>query len=147
MGPVAIYEHPETRHYNNEHELRKEVKGMPRGKQYIFSARTTEEGLRLLNELKAKLGMGWDEFVIDAMCTKYGLDRDVLALPKVERPPKTEKPKRESKPKAEKKAKGKGEKKIKGEKAKTAKGKPVAKILISPPPNVVEARSLPKVGK
>lgn len=64
---------------------------MPRGKQYIFSARTTEEGLRLLNGLKARLEMGWDELVIDAMCTKYGLDRGVLALPKVERPPKAEK--------------------------------------------------------
>ena len=80
---------------------------MPREKQYVFSARTTKEGLRVLNELKARLGMSWDEMVIDAMCTKYGLDRNVLALPRVERPkkePKAKKPRKE--PKA-KKAKGK----------------------------------------
>ena len=95
---------------------------MPRGKQYIFSARTTEEGLKILNELKARLGMGWDELVIDAMCTKYDLDRNVLALPRVERP------KKEPKPKAEKKAK-----EPKGEKA----GKAEA--------GRAEARNLPKV--
>ena len=34
-------------------------------KHYIFSARTTEEGLRALNELKAERGVGWDELVIE----------------------------------------------------------------------------------
>ena len=79
---------------------------MPKGKQYVFSARTTEEGLKILNELKAKLGMSWDEMVIDAMCTKYGLDRNVLVLPRVERPKKETKPKAE-KPKKETKVKPK----------------------------------------
>jgi hypothetical protein len=41
--------------------------------------------------LKAKHGLGWDELVIEAVCTHYGLDRSVLALPRVERPPKAEK--------------------------------------------------------
>jgi hypothetical protein len=98
---------------------------MPREKQHVFSARTTEEGLKTLNELKARLGMSWDEMVVDAMCTKYGLDRNVLALPRVERPkkePKAKKPRKE--PKA---------KRAEGEKAgKAEAGK-------------VEARSLPKV--
>jgi hypothetical protein len=43
----------------------------------VFSARTTEEGLRLLNELKARLGVGWDALVIDAVCAHYGLNRAV----------------------------------------------------------------------
>lgn len=61
---------------------------MAKEKQHVFSARTTEEGLRLLNELKAKLGIGWDELVIDAVCAHYGLDRGVMVLPKAEGPPK-----------------------------------------------------------
>lgn len=31
---------------------------MLREKQHVFSARTTEEGLKTLNELKARLGVG-----------------------------------------------------------------------------------------
>ena len=61
---------------------------MAKGKQYVFSARTTEEGLKILNELKAKLGVGWDELVIDAVCAHYGLDRDVMVPLKVGKPPK-----------------------------------------------------------
>ncbi|MFC1981319.1 hypothetical protein ACFLVN_03650 [Chloroflexota bacterium] len=59
---------------------------MAREKQYVFSARTTEEGLRALSEVKAKLGVGWDESVIDAVCAHYGLDRLVMALPKKKKP-------------------------------------------------------------
>jgi hypothetical protein len=44
---------------------------MARTKQYLFSARITEEGLKRLSELKAKLGVGWDEMVIDGMCGHY----------------------------------------------------------------------------
>ena len=101
---------------------------MPKGKQYVFSARTTEEGLKILNELKAKLGIGWDELVIEAVCAHYGLGRSVLALPRVERPKKEPKPKAK-KPKKEPKAK-----KVKGEKAEKAEA------------GRVEAWSLPKVG-
>ena len=32
---------------------------MAREKQYVFSARTTEEGLRLLNQFKTEKGIGW----------------------------------------------------------------------------------------
>ena len=52
-----------------------------RERQYVFSARTTEEGLNALNDLKARLGVGWDTLVIDAVCAHYGLDRATLALP------------------------------------------------------------------
>jgi hypothetical protein len=55
---------------------------MPREKQYVFSARTTEEGLKRLNELKAEKGISWDELVIEAVCAHYGLDRDTMTLPK-----------------------------------------------------------------
>lgn len=34
---------------------------MAREKQHVFSARTTEEGLKQLNGLKAKLNLGWDD--------------------------------------------------------------------------------------
>ena len=61
---------------------------MAREKQFVFSARTTEEGLRVLNELKGRLSMGWDEMVIDAVCTYYKLDRAAIALPKREKPAK-----------------------------------------------------------
>jgi hypothetical protein len=40
----------------------------------VFSARTTEEGLKTLNELKARLGVGWDGLVIDAVSAHYGVD-------------------------------------------------------------------------
>ena len=61
---------------------------MTKQKQYVFSARTTEEGLRRLNELKAERGIGWDDLVINAMCAHYGLDSLVMALPKREKPAK-----------------------------------------------------------
>ncbi len=64
---------------------------MAKQKHHVFSARTTEEGLRLLNGLKAERGIGWDELVIDAVCAHYGLDMGVMALPKAEKQPKTTK--------------------------------------------------------
>ena len=77
---------------------------MAREKQYVFSARTTEEGLGLLNKLKADLKIGWDELVVDAICAHYGLDRSALALPKAEKTPKVE-TKAKAKPKPKAKAK------------------------------------------
>jgi hypothetical protein len=61
---------------------------MAKQKQHVFSARTTEEGLRLLNGLRRERGIGWDELVIDGMCAHYGLDRAALSLPKKEKPAK-----------------------------------------------------------
>jgi len=58
---------------------------MTRGKQHVFSARTTEEGLRRPNELKASLKVSWDELVIDAVCAHYGLDKGTMALPRKEK--------------------------------------------------------------
>ena len=59
-------------------------------KHYVFSARTTQQGLAALNELKVKLGVGWDELVIEAVCGHYGLDRSALTLPKAEAEAKPE---------------------------------------------------------
>ena len=53
-------------------------------KQHVFSARMTEEGLKRLNELKAKLVIGENDLVMDAVCAYYGLDGGALALPKAE---------------------------------------------------------------
>ena len=61
---------------------------MAKAKQRVFSARTTEEGLGLLNGLRKERGVGWDELVIDAVCAHYGLDRLVMALPKAYKPEK-----------------------------------------------------------
>ena len=38
-------------------------------KHYVYSARTTEEGLALIN--KAKGDRGWDGFVNEAICAHY----------------------------------------------------------------------------
>ena len=59
---------------------------MAKGKQYVFSVRTTEEGLKALNGLKKERSVGWDELVLDAVCNYYGLDRDVMAIPKQAKP-------------------------------------------------------------
>ncbi len=50
-------------------------------KYYVYSARTTEAGLALLNKLKDGLGIGWDRLVNDAVCEKYGLDPTVINMP------------------------------------------------------------------
>jgi hypothetical protein len=67
---------------------------MAKGKHYVFSARTTEEGLKLLNGVREERKIGWDDLVLDAVCAHYGLDKLVMALPKAYRP---EKPKKEKK--------------------------------------------------
>jgi len=61
---------------------------MAKEKQHVFSERTTEEGLRLLNQLKAERGIGWDDLVIDAVCAHYGLDKLAMVLPKTYKPEK-----------------------------------------------------------
>ena len=75
----------------------KEADSMVGEKHHIFSARTTEEGLKVLNQLKTERNIGWDDLVIDAVCAHYGLDRGVMALPKSERPPKPAKESKKSK--------------------------------------------------
>jgi hypothetical protein len=53
-------------------------------KHYMFSSRTTKEGLKVLNQLKREKGLSWDDFILDAMSNFYGLDKSVLALAKAE---------------------------------------------------------------
>jgi len=48
-------------------------------KHYVYSARTTKEGLALLN--KAKGDMSWDQFLNAAMAKQYDLDLSIIGLP------------------------------------------------------------------
>jgi len=48
-------------------------------KHYVYSARTTEQGLALIN--KARGDRGWDEFVNQAVAGHYGLDLAAISLP------------------------------------------------------------------
>ena len=49
---------------------------------------TTEEGLKRLNELKGELKVSWDELVVEAVCSRYNLDKAVMALPNTDTPAK-----------------------------------------------------------
>ena len=73
-------------------------------KHYVFSARTTEKGLKILNDLKDKLGIGWDQLIVDAVCAHYKLDKSVIAVPKDTRR-EEERAAKKAKLEAEKKAK------------------------------------------
>jgi len=59
---------------------------MPEKKHHVFSARTTEEGLGILNRLRKERGIGWDELVVGAVCAHYGLDAAAMAVPKQAKP-------------------------------------------------------------
>jgi ATPase subunit of ABC transporter with duplicated ATPase domains len=48
-------------------------------KHYVYSARTTEKGLALLN--KTKGDRSWDEFLNEAMVEHYHLDPKLINLP------------------------------------------------------------------
>jgi hypothetical protein len=48
-------------------------------KHYVYSARTTREGLELL--IRARGGKGWDAFVNEAVCGRYGLDPAIVNPP------------------------------------------------------------------
>ena len=48
-------------------------------KHYVYSARTTEKGLALLN--KTKGDKSWDTFINEAVAAHYDLPLDVIALP------------------------------------------------------------------
>jgi hypothetical protein len=65
---------------------------MPDTKHYVYSARTTRDGLAVLN--KTRGDRSWDSFVNEAVCAHYGLDTLVMSLPKVY---KAEKPQKEKK--------------------------------------------------
>jgi hypothetical protein len=52
---------------------------MAQNKHYVYSARTTEKGLALLN--KTKGDMSWDQFINDAVAAHYKLDSGIIALP------------------------------------------------------------------
>ena len=52
---------------------------MPSEKHYVYSARTTEKGLALLNKTKGE--RSWDSFLNEAMAAHYKLDLGVIALP------------------------------------------------------------------
>lgn len=67
---------------------------MAKAKHYVFSARTTEEGLRLLNNLRKERNIGWDDLVLDAVCAHYGLDTLVMFPPKAYRPERRQKEKK-----------------------------------------------------
>jgi hypothetical protein len=60
-----------------------------KARHFVFSARMTEEGLRTLNDLKRRLGVGWDDLVIDAVNAHYGVD--MPKVPKRERAPRPRK--------------------------------------------------------
>ncbi len=79
---------------------------MEEEKHRVFSARTTEEGLGILNGLRKERGIGWDELVIGAVCAHYGLDRNVMAIPKPTKPDKHDRPKSKRTGKAKSKRKG-----------------------------------------
>ena len=52
--------------------IRKEATNMAKVKQHVFSARTTEEGLKVLNGLRKERGIGWDDLVVDAATPTTG---------------------------------------------------------------------------
>jgi hypothetical protein len=52
---------------------------MSKQKYYVYSARTTEQGLALLN--KTKGDRSWDAFISEAVSEHYGLDIAIIALP------------------------------------------------------------------
>ena len=70
---------------------------MPDKKHSVFSARTTEEGLRILNDLRKERDIGWDELVVDAVCAHYGLDKGAMTIPKPVKAEKQDKPKTKAK--------------------------------------------------
>lgn len=52
---------------------------MPDIKHYVYSARTTEQGLALLNKTKGE--RSWDAFISEAIAAHYDIGIDDLTLP------------------------------------------------------------------
>lgn len=99
-------------------KIGKEVIEMGDKKHYVFSARTTEEGLKMLNDLKARLNISWDELIVPAINRAYD-----VSIPMVPRAPVDE---TKAAAKAQREQE-KAEKKAAAEKAKAAKVKEAAK--------------------
>ena len=114
---------------------------MPQSGHYVYSARTTEKGLALLNKTKGP-EMNWDRFINEAVCAHYNLPLDVIQLPpskflaerdekrkakEAEKAAKKAEREAQAKEKAKAKADAKKEAAKKGAKkpAKKANGKPV----------------------
>ncbi|MGD1118215.1 MAG: hypothetical protein ABR886_01845 [Dehalococcoidales bacterium] len=53
---------------------------MPDNKHYVYSARTTEKGLALLNKTKGDK-VSWDAFINEAVAAHYNLDLATITLP------------------------------------------------------------------
>jgi sRNA-binding protein len=88
---------------------------MPSDKHYVYSARTTEKGLALLN--KTKGDRSWDSFINEAVSDHYKLDLNVIALPPSEFIANREKAKaQKAADKAAKVAKAAADKKAKADK-------------------------------
>ena len=106
------------------------------GKHYVFSARTTEEGLKRLNQIKASLDVSWDDLVVDALNVVYSnelkeLGGEIPKVPKAEPKPKAEKPKAKKKgeKKAGKKGGKKGQKKVAKEVKEVEESKPTPEAV------------------
>ena len=108
---------------------------MPENKKhYVYSARTTEKGLALLNKTKGN-DKSWDQFVNDAIAAHYDLPLEVIALPpskfleeqkanrEAKAAEKTTKKAAADKAKADKAAAKKAADKAKADKAKADKAK------------------------
>lgn len=88
---------------------------MPSDKHYVYSARTTEKGLAILN--KTKGDRSWDSFINEAVADHYKLDLNVIALPPSKFPADREKARQQkAADKAAKQAKAAADKKAKADK-------------------------------
>jgi len=106
-------------------------------KHYVYSARTTEKGLALLNKTKGN-DMSWDQFVNEAVAAHYNLPLDVIALP-------PSKFLEEQKANREAKAAEKAAKKAKADKAKAKKAADKAKAKKAAAKKTAKATKTTKV--
>ncbi len=87
-----------------------------KGRYSVFSARTTPEGLKILGELKARLGVNWDKLIIGAVNAHYGVN---VPMPVLAGPTPEERAKAKASEKAEK-----AEARTKAKQDAVAKGRP-----------------------
>ena len=78
---AAVYEPLEPCHYLSgvrpDRRGRRPTRGnrMPETKHYVYSARTTEDGLAALNKIRQDRVISWDRLINDAVCEKYAWTR------------------------------------------------------------------------